>query len=67
MKKVVLVALFVASPAFADEAPTVTLTAQELQAIIAFEVARVQAAPVIQKVQSAFAPKPPEQKPEEKK
>lgn len=69
MKKTLLIiTLLLPQPVLANEPdPTVTLTARELQAIIASEVARAQAASAIQKVQAAFPPKPPEQKSEVKK
>jgi hypothetical protein len=62
MKKLVFIACLIVTPVFAQDAkePTVTLTARELQAIVAAEIARSQAAHVYQKVQEAFAPKPSE-------
>lgn len=70
MKRIVALFIFLALPAFAQEThqePTVTLTAGELQAIVAAEITRVQAASAMQKVQAAFAPKTPTPKIDEKK
>ena len=70
MKRILALSIFLASPVFAQETtqePTVTLTANELQAIVVAEVARAQAAPAMQKLQTAFAPKAPTPKIDEKK
>ena len=69
MKRILALFIFLTSSAFGQEAhqePTVTLTAGELQAVVAAEVARVQAAPAMQKVQAAFAPKAPPKTDEKK-
>jgi len=60
MKRIALIAALLSFPAFAQDAkkePTVTLTAAELQALIAAEVATAQAGAVIQKVREALSPK----------
>lgn len=70
MKKIaILCLLFTSTTALSEEipAPTVNLTAFELQAIINAEIARAKADAAYQKVQSAFAPKTPMPKIEEKK
>lgn len=61
MKHILALLIFFVSPAFAQEThqeATVTLTANELNALVAAEIARIQAAPAMQKVQAAFSPKP---------
>ena len=60
MKKIAILCLLLTSTTALSEeipAPTVTLTAFELQAIINAEIARAKADAAYQKVQSAFAPK----------
>ena len=59
MKRLVFFVCMLASPVFADERkePTVTLTAAELQALIAAEVAMAQASTVIQKVKESLSRK----------
>lgn len=59
--------LVLATPAFAEDAPTVTLTQSELseyanvvQAQTAAQIAAAQAKPVLDKIKAAFTPKPVE-------
>lgn len=62
MRFVLLLAAFVISPAFAQEAlpePTVTLTVGELRAIIDAQIAAFKATPAMAKVNAAFTSKPP--------
>jgi hypothetical protein len=70
MARIFLISLLLTTSAIAQERsiePTVTLTSSELQAIVAAELARAQAASAMQKVQAAFAPKAPTPKIDEKK
>ena len=71
MKKIAILALLISSPAFADNAPTVTLTQDELQSIIRTEIMKAmanseaeKAKSTYAKVNSAFAPAKPVPTPE---
>ena len=60
MKKIAFALALASVPALASDAPpTVTLTQAELGALVTAEIARRDAAPVMQKLEKAFAPPAP--------